>query len=189
MTGFRILSGMEVGSLITAAQFVSRMGKPLAEGCCHHLKDGETVEELEEDIRRCLDLIDEDVEVFLYENEPRAWAVACYTQPWVLDAFHCVYEDGGIADSDRHWLAGLLFGYHPSEIQRFTDARSLGPEPTSRQCGNGCTEGTFRLVIRRSDTRSSEPTKCRNEDMIDRWSRSSDAPLATSRLKEPAAAR
>jgi hypothetical protein len=116
----RILTEFEIGQAVTAIETVARLGKPLAEIGC---RQGNPAD-IEHDLTHCLRSANElgKLHVWTWKAGERYRFGFC-AQPWVLRALEFV-EDSDLAQSDRDWLCGLLFGYKADAIQQYLDRAS-----------------------------------------------------------------
>jgi hypothetical protein len=123
----KILSEFEIGQAMVAIETVARVGKPLAEVGCRVGSEGD----LEADLLCCVDDAGERGRVFPWlRRHGQHVRFGFYAEPWVLRAMDFM-ERQDLAPADRHWIAGLLFGYRSAAIQQFVE-RTDRPVARSR---------------------------------------------------------
>lgn len=120
----KVFSEYEVGRAVSAIEAVSRADKPVAEvGAAVALHA-----DLECDLKECLALVRgcEDVRFWIKEDGGEL-RYGFYREAWVMDAL-AFLDAAELAEKDRTWINGLLFGYRPAAIQDFMKRKGLTTE-------------------------------------------------------------
>lgn len=114
----KILSDYELGSATAAIQAIALSGKPVAEVGCRRAD----LADLEADLQGCLRLADAGAEIQFWTKAATGgrYRYGFYAQPWVLSAIDFL-DRADLAETDRSWINGLLFGYRTDAIQQFID--------------------------------------------------------------------
>lgn len=126
LAGFRLLTEYECGRAQIAIEWVARAQKPIVEiggrpvvGC--------DLRALAHDLSRCVAQSGETVSAFVMPDAvPRYCCYGFYRYPWAIQALMFAWGvHGSRMDARRAlWLQGLVFGYSPEAIQRFSSSVS-----------------------------------------------------------------
>lgn len=128
-----VLSEYEVGRAVAAIEAVSRSDKPLAEVGCRDAPDGD----LKSDLEGCLKLVRgaHSVRYWTKPSKGDGCRFGFYKLPWALDAL-AFLERVDLDETDRAWISGLLFGYHPRAIQEYI-GRQAARQPRPKVVTSG----------------------------------------------------
>ena len=130
LVGFRLLSEYECGRAQMAIEWVARAQKPIVEiGGCP--VKGCDLRDLAYDLNRCVARSGESVRAFVMpDGIPGHCCYGFYRYPWAIQALLATW-----GTRQAPWLQGLVFGYSPEAIQRFSSSVSAarGSSPHSRQ--------------------------------------------------------
>jgi hypothetical protein len=138
MQGFRLLSEYECGRAQMAIEWVARGQKPVAEIGGRPLA-GCDLRALACDLGRCVARSGESVRAFVIPDGVSGYCCyGFYRYPWAIDALRFAWGSRQRRSDLRQslwWIQGLVFGYSPAAIQRFSSSVSgaRGSSPHSRQ--------------------------------------------------------
>jgi hypothetical protein len=112
-----VLTEYEIGRAVLAAEIIARSEKPLAEVGCQKVA---SLASLKDDLVECVRLAGhaDNVRVWTRATEGGRTRYGFYREEWVLDAIDFL-DRAELADADRAWISGLLFGYRSDAIQQF----------------------------------------------------------------------
>lgn len=113
----KVLPEYMIGRAVSAIEAVSMLGKPIAE--VSSIKASE--KDVLNDLKGCLALspASEGIQPWIWADSGRM-RFGFYREPWALEALKYV-DQMDPKDLNRHWIAGLLFGYRPERIQEYLD--------------------------------------------------------------------
>jgi hypothetical protein len=120
-----VLTEYEIGRAILAAEIIARSEKPVSEVGCQRVTS--TVA-LEDDLRECVNRAGhaDNVRVWTRSASGNRVRYGFYREGWVLDALDFL-DRAELADVDRSWIGGLLFGYRADAIQQFINRTTEQP--------------------------------------------------------------
>lgn len=112
-----VLTEYEIGRAVWAAEIIAKSDKPITEIGSRAITSAEA---LENDLRECLKLASEavDVKIWMRRSDGGRMRYGFYREAWVTGALDFL-DRADLPDVDRAWINGLLFGYRSDTIQRF----------------------------------------------------------------------
>ena len=167
---FFVLTDHEVGAALTAIEMVGRSTKPVAEIGNRSLPKKGDLAVLRRDLLACLRLSKvHQVKSYIRKQADGRAAYGFFRFSWVLNALDfCESKRQKLASNDLHWIQGLLFGYAPEAIGRFTYSLDE-PASRSRPYGISSKGGKSHSYSKRFRSRSKRPGRCLVVGYSDQW--------------------